>query len=120
MSKFTEYTLTKETDELRELILENPNLPIVVLADEDAVCEYYGWTFCSSISFHIEEILDCNFYDYDDRVFTDRERLEEKIEDDLWDEYHEKSEEEYDAAVKREVAKYEPYWKKVIAIYATN
>ena len=118
MSKFTEYTLTKETDELRKLILENPDLPIVVLADEDAVCEYYGWTFCSSISFHIEEILDCDFYDYDDRVFTDRERLEEVIADNLDGEYL--TDEAYEAAIKYELEKYEPYWKKVIAIYATN
>jgi hypothetical protein len=120
MSKFTEYTLTKQSDELKKLILENPDLPIVVLADEDSVCDYYGWTFCSSIFFHIEEILDCDFYDYDDRIFVDRERFEEKIADDLWDEYHEKSNEEYDAAIKREIEKYEPYWKKVIAIYASN
>ena len=114
------YALTQKTDELKKLILENPDLPIVVLAGEEANNGYWGWMFCSSISFCIDEILDCDFYDYDDTVFTDRDRLEEKIEDDLWDEYHEKSEEEYDTAVKREVEKYEPYWKKVIAIYATN
>ena len=120
MSKFTEYTLTKQSDELKKLILENPDLPIVVLANEDSVCDYFGWTFCSSISFHIDEILDCDYYDYDDMVITDRGRLEEVIEDRLYDDYHDKSEEEYDAAVKREVEKYEPYWKKVIAIYASN
>lgn len=120
MSKFRDYTLTKESDELRKLILENPELPIVVLADEDSVCDYYGWTFCSSISFHIEEILDYDFYDYDDRVFTDRDRLEEVIEDRLYDEYCEKSEEEYETAIKNKLAELESYWKKVIAIYATN
>lgn len=120
MSKFTNYTLTQKTDELRKLILENPELPIVVLANEDSVGSDCYWTYCSSISFAIDEILDCDCYDYDDTVFTDRDRLQEKIEDDLWDEYHEASDENYDAAVKRELAKYEPYWKKVIAIYATN
>lgn len=114
------YSLAKNSDELKKLILENPDLPIVVLAGEDANDGYWGWTYCSSISFGIDEILDYDYYDYDDVVFTDRERLEEKISDDLYDEYHEKSEEEYDVAVKREVEKYEPYWKKVIAIYATN
>ena len=54
MTRFENYSLSTKTDELRKLILENPDLPIVVLADEDAVCEYYGWTFCCSISFHIE------------------------------------------------------------------
>lgn len=120
MSKFTEYTLTKKSDELKKLILENPDLPIVVLANEDSVCDYFGWTYCSSISFHIDEILDCDYYDYDDMVITDRGRLEEVIEDRLYDDYHDKSEEEYEAAIKDKIAELEPYWKKVIAIYATN
>ena len=76
MSKFEDYTLTKKSDELKKFILENPDLPIVVLADENSVTDY-RWTFCSSISFCIDEILDCDFYDYDDTVFTDRDRLEE-------------------------------------------
>lgn len=112
--------LATETDELKRLILENPELPMVILANEDSTSGDYGWTFCSRISFYIEEILDCDFYDYNDTVITDRDRLEELVDDRLWDEYHDKSEEEYDAAVKRELEKYEPYWKKVIAIYATN
>ena len=114
------YSLTQKTDELKKLMAENPDLPIVVLAGQEASGDYWGWTYCSSISFGIDEILDCDYYDYNDTVFTDRDRLEEKIGDDLWDEYHQQSDENYDAAVKRELEKYEPYWKKVIAIYATN
>ena len=114
------YSLAKSSDELKRLIAENPDLPIVVLAGEDANDGYWGWMYCSSISFSIGEILDCDFYDYDDSVFTDRDRLEEHIEDMLYDEYCEKSEEEYDEAIKNKLAELEPYWKKVIAIYATN
>ena len=112
--------LSKETDELRKLILKNPDLPIVVLAGEEANSGDYQWMFCSSISFGIEEILDCDYTDYDDAVITDRDRLEEKIADDLYDEYFGKPDEEYEEAIKREVEKYEPFWKKVIAIYANN
>ena len=36
------YSLTKSSDELKRLILENPDLPIVVLANEDSVCDYWG------------------------------------------------------------------------------
>lgn len=114
------YSLTHNSDELKKLILENPDLPIVVLAGEEASGYDFYWTYCSSVSFHIDEILNCNYSDYDDTVFTDRDRLREKIEDDLYDEYHDKSDEEYEAAINREVEKYEPYWQKVIAIYATN
>ena len=118
------YSLTKNSDELKKLILENPDLPIVVLAGEEANGGDYRWMYCSDLSFAIDEILDCDFYDYNDTVFTDRDRLEEYIEDMLYDEFKEcnanGSCDEFDDAVKREVAKYEPYWKKVIAIYATN
>ena len=114
------YSLTHNSDELKRLIAENPDLPIVILANEESSCDYWGWTYCSRVSFDICEILDCDYYDYDDVVFMDRDRLEEKISDDLCDEYFEKSDEEFEAAVKRELEKYEPYWRKVIAIYASN
>mgnify|MGYP003292389680 CR=1 FL=1 len=110
--------LATETDELKRLILENPELPIVILADEDSSNADYGWTYCSRISFYIEEILDWDFYDYNDTVITDRDRLEEIIADNLDGEYL--TDEEYEAAIKHELEKYEPYWKKVIAIYASN
>ena len=114
------YSLAKNSDELKKLILENPDLPIVVLAGDDASSGYWGWTYCSSISFHIDEILDCDYYDYDDTVFTDRDRLEEKISDDLCDEYYGRPDEEFEGAVKSKLEELEPYWKKVIAIYADN
>ena len=109
-----------DNGELRRLILENPDLPIVVLTNEDSHNWDSYWMFCTNISYEIKEILDCDYSDYNDVVFTDKSRLEEKIADDLYDEYCEKSDEEYNAAIKQEVDKYEPYWKKVIAIYATN
>ena len=114
------YSLTHNSDELKKLIAENPDLPIVVLASDDASCGDWHWTYCSSVTFGIDEILDCDYYDYDDVVFTDRERLEEKISDDLYDEYCDKGDEEYDEAVNRKMEELEPYWKKVIAIYASN
>lgn len=120
MGELKAYSLIKETDELKKLILENPNLPIVVLAGQDANSGDYGWMFCSSISFGIDEILDCDFRDYDDVVFNDRDRLEEYIGDMLYDKYSEKSDEEFDAIVQKELEKYEPYWTKVIAIWADN
>lgn len=114
------YSLAKNSDELKKLILENPDLPIVVLADEDSSCGDWRWTYCSSVTFAIDEILDYDYYDYDDAVFTDRDRLEEYVGDMLYDEYHDKSDEEYEQAIKDKLAELEPYWTKVIAIYASN
>lgn len=120
MNKFRNYTLTQPTDELRKLILENPDLPIAVLCGEDANAGYCGYVFCTDIRFSIGEILDCDFYDYDDAVFTDRDRLEEYIADGLCDIYRDMPDDEFDALVKEEAKKYEPHWKKAIMIYADN
>ena len=114
------YSLAKNSDELKRLILENPDLPIVVLANEDSTSGNWYWTYCSSVSFGIDEILDCDYCDYDDTVFTDRDRLEEYVRDMTYEEYRDKTDEEYERAVKDKLAELEPYWKKVITIYATN
>ena len=120
MNKFQEYRLSQTTDELKRLIAENPDLPIVVLASEDANDGDHNWMFCSKISFSIDEILDCDYADYGDTVFTDRERLEEKISDDLYEDFKDAPEAEYDAAVAKRLAELEPFWKKVITIWASN
>lgn len=120
MCELKRLNLDHNTDKLKQIILENPDLPIVILADESSAIDNGAWTYCSKVSFKVDEILDCEYYDYGDMVITDRDRLEEVIEDNLYSKYHDKTETEYDAAIKAELAKLEPYWKKVIAIYATN
>lgn len=114
------YSLVKNSDELKKLIAENPDLPIVVLAGEEANDGYWGWMYCSNISFGIGEILDCDYYDVDDSVFVDRDRLKEKIADDVYDEHEYASDEECEEIIKRRLEELEPYWKKVIEIRATN
>lgn len=125
MTDFRNYSLTKKSDELKKLILENPDLPIVVLAGEDANIGDFPWMFCTNISLSIEEIFDCDFYDDDETIFTDRESLEkviiDKIENgDIDVDVDITDEEEFDKAVGRGMEKCESYWKKVIAIYANN
>lgn len=120
MNKFHEFSLSKKSDELKKLIEENPDLPIVVLAGEEANGGDYNWMFCSNISFGLDEILDCEYYDYGDYVFTDRDRLEEVIADRLADEYPEMENSEFEHAVAKKLKELDPFWKKVIAIYATN
>ena len=103
---------TKQTDELKQLISEHPDLPIVVIAANEGVADdYYG---C------IGEILDCE-QDIDKyTIYTDRYDLEQDIAGKLGDSgnYDETTDDEFDAIVKAELAKYEPYWKKVIQIRA--
>lgn len=112
------YKLTKNTDELKKLIAEYPDYPICVLAGEEANGGDYDWMFCSDIRFDVGEILDADIYDYNDAVITDRDRLEEILEDRLYDEGLEGD--ALDKAVKEKLAELEPRWKDVICILATN
>ena len=112
---------TKQTDELKQLISEYPDYPIVVLCNYE-VCndDSYNWWYAPDLRFSIGEILDCEQDINDERVYTDRDEFEEDLADILGDsgDYDETTDEEFDAIVKAELAKYEPYWKKVIQIRA--
>lgn len=114
--------LTKSSDELKRLIAENPDLPIVVLVGQDAVSDDYGYTYCSDIHFSIEEILDCTLPFGDDYVYNDRDDFEDALSDYLagCEEYENLSDEEFQTLLTKELSKYEPYWKKVIAIKGDN
>ena len=114
--------LIHDASELRKLIAENPDLPIVVLAGEKANNGDSYWMYCSFVNAIIEEILYIyDPYDGEDAVFNDKDEFEEAVSDALYDkETSDLSDSEFDAMVKAEVAKYEPYWRKVIAVYADN
>ena len=116
--------LTTKTDELKKLIAENPDLPIVVLAGTEAT-DGEQFMYCGDIRFEIDEILDCEV-PYMEYVETDRINFEEQIEE--WqqekksgnDKDTKLSEVVFEEALKETKSKYEPYWKKVITIYANN
>lgn len=118
------YELIHDAAELRKLIAENPDLPIVVLASEEANHGEWGWEYCNDVSYGVEEILDVKTpFDRDGEIiFHDRGVFEEAIADTLYDRefYKSLSNKEFDEAVAREAAMYDGCWKKVIAIYASN
>ena len=113
--------LTESTDKLKKLIAKYPDYPIVILAGDCANSGDYSWMYCCDITFDIAEILDCETPFGDDIVATERYDFNERLEEWLWDELGGDMEEnEFQKVLKKEKEKYEPYWKKVIAIYATN
>ena len=112
------YSFARQTDELKKLIAEHPDYQICVLAGEEANGGDCNWMLCTDVRFGVGEILDTEFYGYDDCVFTDRDELEEYIEESMDDEGL--TEEEFDAAVKAKLKELEPFWKDVIFIRATN
>ena len=110
-----------QTDELKKLIAEHPDYPIVVIVANEVVADdFYGWWYAPSLSFSIGEILDCEQEVNDEKVYTDRDDFEEDLADILGDsgDYDETTDEEFDKIVQEELKKYEPYWKKVIQIRA--
>lgn len=111
----------KQTDELKKLIAEHPDYPIVVMVANEVVADdFYGWWYAPSLSFSIGEILDCEQDVNDEKVYVDRDDFEEDLADILGDsgDYDETTDKEFDMIVQEELKKYEPYWKKVIQIRA--
>ena len=41
------YGLVHDSAELRKLMQEHPDCPVVVLANEESACSDYAWTYCS-------------------------------------------------------------------------
>ena len=112
---------TAQTDKLKKLIAEHPDLPIVVIVNAEVVADDdYNWWYAPDISFSLGEILDCE-QDVDDmKVYTDRDDFEEDLQNILCDleEFENATDEEFNQAVKEQLADYEPYWKQVIQIRA--
>ncbi len=110
--------------ELRRLIAENPELPIIVLAGQSASSEDYSWQYCLCVSCEVTIILDCETPFRDDHIYNDEDDFKEDLADYLLEYYSNEfkglSDEEFEKRLDEEAAKYEPYWKEVIAIYADN
>ena len=86
-----------------------------VVADDD-----YNWWYAPDVSFSLGELLDCDQDVNDMKVYTDRDDFEEDLQNILCDleEFENATDEEFDQAVKEQLADYEPYWKQVIQIRA--
>lgn len=109
--------ICKNTDELRELILQRPELPIVVLTDYEVVADGYGWWYGYDISFCIKRLLDINKYG-DNITIDDPDDLEAYLHDELADmeEYKDLSDDEFDELLKAKLKEYEPLWTECIVI----
>lgn len=69
------------TSTLRKLILENPDLPLVVFAGQDA-CDSWHFTcqLCSRVNAYVGEILNCDVFSRD-MCYTDRDEFRDDLED---------------------------------------
>lgn len=114
-----------DSSELRKLIAENPELPIIVCAGENANTGEWGWEYCSKMYCEVAEVLDFDLPFGEGHIYDDWDEFEEKLREYMED-HTPKSDlatmtgEEFDLLVKKKLATYEPYWKKVILINVDN
>lgn len=111
-----ESNILNDASELRKLIAENPDLPILCFAGEDANSGNYDWEFCGAHAVK-GEVLTCTSF-ADDYVFIDREDFEDRMRDN-YDEF-DGSDAEFDQFIENELVKYDPYWKPCIILYVDN
>ncbi len=111
--------LLNSTAELRKLIIENPDLPLVVFAGESASTGGCSSTFCSNVRPYIGAIINC-----ENNVCKDRVCEEEEFEDALFDkleyEHPELDDDELYELLEKKISEYGPYLEKCIILYVDN
>ena len=110
--------LLTATDDLRKLILENPDVPLLVFAGQD--CNSGDWSYmtCSSCNAILGEFLDCVQEINDEKCYTDRDDLKEDLEDEYDD--FDGSDAEFEQFIENKLMEYEPFWKPCIILYVDN
>ena len=99
-----------DTYDLRKLILENPELPLLVFCGEDALCQEFAY---SQADVHRCSIQSLTLYA--DDMWLDEDEYTDRLRDDLCDDYADLSDEEYDRMIEQKVAETE--FVKAIVMY---
>lgn len=100
-----------DTTVLRNLILENPDLPLIIFCGEDSWHDEYPYEQADASSGGIAELTFYNGW------WLEKDDYEDALSDDLCDkeEYKDLSDEEYDKMIKQKVAETE--FVKAIVIF---
>ena len=111
--------ILNSAEELRQLIIDNPGLPLLIFAGEDANSGDWCYMSCSYVRAYVGEFLDCSQTVNDCKCYCDRDDFEEDIQDVMCDDF-EGTDEEFEQAVKDRMAEYDPYWKPCIIVNVNN
>lgn len=111
--------LLHSADELKQLIVENPDLPILVFAGDDANNGDYSYMSCSYVSAKKGEFLDCRQQIDECKCYTDRDDFEDDVENVLAEEkqYRDLSDDEFNTLVEQTVNEYDDFWKPCILLH---
>lgn len=110
--------LLTATEELRQLIIDNPAIPLLVFAGES--CNSGSWTYesCGSCHAALGKFLDCVQEVNEERIYTDKDEFQEALEGCYPD--FDGSDQEFEQFIEDRVMEYEPYWKPCIILYVDN
>lgn len=117
------FNIVKDSTELRKMIAENPELPIVIMASHEAVADEFYWTYCSAVHCEVGEILDYECPWKEGLVYSDRIEFEEDLADYLSDTIENvatMSDEEFNYLLNTQKDAYDEYWHKAIIVKADN
>lgn len=112
-------------DNIRQMLLDNPDLPIAFLVEVEYFSGEYQSEFASSAHAEIGELLDCYQTIDECRIFTDRDDFKEQLEDNIWfdapaDLSKEETEKWVEDELKKQLVEYDKHWKKCILITVSN
>lgn len=111
--------LLHATDELRQLIIDHPNLPLLIFAGEEANAGGdYCYMSCSYVHAYVGEYLDCSQTVNDCYCYTDRDKFQEDVEYQHSD--FDGSEQEFEQFIENILMEYEPFWKPCIILCVNN
>lgn len=111
--------ILSSAEELRQLVIDNPGLPLLVFAGEEANCGGdYSYMSCSHVSASVGEFLDCCQTVNDCKCYCDRDDFQEDLED-LHSDF-DGSDAEFEKFIEDKLMEYEPYWKPCIILYVNN
>ena len=111
--------LLHSADELKQLIVENPDLPILVFAGDNANNGDYPYMSCSYVSAEKGEFLDCGQQIDECKCYTDRDDFADDVENVLAgvERYRDLSDDEFNALVEQTVNEYDEFWKPCILLH---
>lgn len=112
-------TTIHNTEVLKKMILENPDLPLVVFAGENAWDGEHSNTCCTYVRVEKGEILDCEGPN-DELIYTDRDDLENDIGGQVFDEFGKLPDEEHESKVNERMSQYDEYWTDCILLHVDN
>lgn len=116
------YYFLNECKELKRLIAEYPDLPLMFFAGDTGNDGTFGYMSCSMIRAHKGKILDCQNEVDNEIVFDDKRYFEEELREMLCEKYAYSNftDDEFEEIFEEEKSKYDDKWKDCIVVYVGN